>query len=80
MYYFNWDTGEPNTESKDEDFIHMRKNGGWNDEEDTKGKFFGKKQFGVVCQNIDLGETMGLFSKPAVFFRLGQVASVTMGH
>ena len=54
MTYFNWMPGEPSYDKSKEDHIVMRKPGAgrWNDEEDTTGYTFFKKQNGVVCQDV----------------------------
>jgi len=56
MYYFNWDVNQLSPQAADEDFIHMTKNGKWNSEKDTTNNWVNKKQFGVICQDIDSGE------------------------
>ena len=57
MTYFNWMPGEPSYDKSKEDHIVMRKSGAgrWNDEEDTTGYTFFKKQNGVVCQDVTKG-------------------------
>lgn len=58
MYFFNWDDGEPNYSTVYEDYLHMRNNGRWNDEENTKGNRFQKKEFGFICQDLHKGNIL----------------------